>query len=153
MILGSLSSWKHEIRFLTADIAAAVEELVKLSERNPEPGKIEMNGDKMYATVMEFDAKPLEEQVAEKHEQYVDVHYLFEGEETIGWFPQRDGLDPFQAYDSDADYMLYAPADDEVLLKLKPGMFAVFYPHDIHRPGMGKPSARIKKAVVKVRIE
>lgn len=152
MILGSLSSWKLESRFLTADLAAAVEELVKLSERYPGPGKIEMNGDKMYANVMEFDAKAADEQIAEKHELYIDVHYLFEGEETIGWFPQRDGLEPTKAYDSDADYMLYAPADDEVLLKMTPGMFAVFYPHDIHRPGMGEPSARIKKAVVKVRV-
>lgn len=152
MILGSLSSWKHESRYLTADIAAAVEELVKLAVRNPEPGKIEMNGDKMYANVMEFDAKSMEEQVAEKHELYIDVHYLFDGEETIGWFPQRDGVEPAKAYDSDADYMLYTPADDEVLLKMKPGMFAVFYPHDIHRPGMGEPSTRIKKAVVKVRV-
>ena len=152
MILGSLSSWKHASRTFSPDIAAAVEELIKLSERNPEPARIEIDGDKMYATVMEFDAKPMEEQVAEKHEQYIDIHYLIEGEETIGWSPQRDGLEPIKAYDSDADYMLYAPADDEVLLKMKPGMFAVFYPHDIHRPGMGQPSTVIKKAVVKVRV-
>lgn len=137
---------------MSADIAAAVEELVKLSGQNPAPGKIEMDGDRMYANVMQFDAKSMDEQVAEKHERYVDVHYLFEGEETIGWFPQQGGLEPTQAYDSDADYMLYAPADEEVLLKLTPGMFAVFYPHDIHRPGMGEPQTKIKKAVVKVRV-
>lgn len=150
MILGSLATWKQE--HLSADFAAALEALAKLVEQNPELGKVEIDGDKMYATVMEFDAKPLDEQVAEKHERYADVHCLLEGEETIGWFPQREGLDVVKPFDSDADYMLVAPADEEVLLRLTPGMFAVFYPHDVHRPGMGNPGSKIRKIVVKVRV-
>ena len=48
--------------------------------------------------------------------------------------------------------MLYAAAEDEIQLPMKPGMFAVFFPEDIHRPGMGAPG-RIKKAVVKIKVQ
>jgi len=151
MILGDLKAWEHGRNYSHADIAVAVEELIKLAERNPEAGRIEIDGDNMYINVMELEAKSPDEQVAEKHEKYIDVHYLFEGEETIGWSPQRSGVEPTKAYDAEGDYMLYAPAPDEVLLQMKPGMFAVFFPEDVHRPGMGAPG-RIKKAVVKIKV-
>ncbi|MNV92125.1 Toxin-antitoxin biofilm protein TabA [compost metagenome] len=105
----------------------------------------------MYASIMEFDAKPMNEQLAEKHESYVDVQYLIAGEETIGWSSLGENVKAAKAYDSEQDYALYDPSPDEILLRLKPGMFAVFYPNDIHRPGMGE-SAKIKKAVVKIHV-
>lgn len=106
----------------------------------------------MYASVMELEAKPFTEQVAEKHETYIDVHYLIEGEEMIGWSPAEGGEQPVQAYDEEGDYALYQPSDEEVKLAMKPGMFAVFFPHDIHRPGMAEQPAAIRKLVVKIHI-
>lgn len=152
MILGSLSSWEHDTKFEHSVIIEAVEEIKKIVQSNPSTGRVDIRGDEMYANVMELDAKSLEEQVAEKHESYIDVHYLIEGEETIGWSPLREGIEPSQPYDNDGDYALYSPQSDEVLLTMQPGMFAVFFPHDIHRPGMGQQSSKIKKLVVKVHV-
>src|SRR5690606_3382510 len=119
----------------------------KILKENPPLGRTEINGDQMYVNVMEFDAKSPEDHLAEKHESYIDLQYLIEGEETIGYSSLRDDSKAVQAYDSEQDYALYTPVADEILLNLKPGMFAVFFPNDIHRPGMGKPG-KIKKAVV-----
>lgn len=152
MILGSLSSWQDGTKFEHSVIIEAIEEIKKIVRSNPSPGRVDIRGDDMYANVMELDAKSLEEQVAERHESYIDVHYLIEGEETIGWSPLREGIEPSKPYDTDGDYALYSPQSDEVLLNMQPGMFAVFFPHDIHRPGMGQQSSKVKKLVVKVHV-
>lgn len=150
MILSSLAVWEQDKPFEHAVIAEAVEELQHLLSTSPTPGRYDLRGDKMYVNVMELDAKSLDEQIAEKHESYIDLQYLIEGEETIGWSPLHEDQEPFQPYDREGDYALYMPQRDEVLLQLKAGMFAVFFPHDIHRPGMGMKSARIRKAVIKI---
>ncbi|NOU74218.1 DUF386 family protein [Paenibacillus sp. LMG 31458] len=151
MILGAMSLWEKQCKFEHTVIATALEELNLLFKGNSPEGRVEINGDKMYVSFMEFDAKPMDEQLAEKHESYIDIHYLIEGEETIGWSSQREDVQAVRAYDSEQDYALYDPSSDEILLHLKPGMFAVFFPNDIHRPGMGH-SSKIKKAVVKVHV-
>jgi len=151
MIIGSLSSWEEHCKYEHSVIVKAIEELKKIVNDNPDVGKIEILGNEMHASIMEFESKSQEEQVAEKHESYIDVHYLIDGEETIGWSPLREGLEPTKPFDSEADYALYAPQADEILLPMKTGMFAVFYPHDIHRPGMGN-GAKIKKMVIKIHV-
>ncbi|OCT13887.1 hypothetical protein A8709_17665 [Paenibacillus pectinilyticus] len=146
-----MSLWDKQLNFEHTVIATALEELQLLLNGNPE-GRVEINGDQMYVNFMEFDAKSMDEQQAEKHESYIDIHYLIDGEETIGWSSDREDFQAAKAYDSEQDYALYNPSPDEILLQLKPGMFAVFFPNDIHRPSMGRPSSRIKKAVVKVHV-
>lgn len=146
-----MTSWQDHSTFEHRVIVEALEKLNELLLNNPAEGRIEMDGDKLYASIMEFDAKPMTELLAEKHEQYIDVHYLIEGEETIGWFSLQEDSAAAKSYDSEQDYALYEPSPEELLIRLKPGMFAVFFPHDIHRPGMGE-SGRIKKAVIKVHV-
>lgn len=152
MILGSLSSWEEHSKYENSVIVDAIEELRVILQHDPDLGRVEIRGNEMYATIMAFDAKSLEEQVAEKHESYIDVHYLIEGEETLGWSTLQEGIEPSKPYDAEADFALYPLSPDEVLLTLEPGMFVVFYPHDVHRPGMGQPGAKIKKAVIKIHV-
>ncbi|KAA1189392.1 YhcH/YjgK/YiaL family protein [Paenibacillus sp. B2(2019)] len=152
MILGSLSSWEEHSRYENSVIVEAIEELKVILQHEPDLGRIEMRGNEIYVSIMALEAKSLEEQVAEKHEAYIDVHYLIEGEETIGWSPLQEGIEVTKPYDAEADYALYPPSSDEILLTLKPGLFAVFFPHDVHRPGMGQPGMKIKKAVIKIHV-
>ncbi|MGO4374120.1 YhcH/YjgK/YiaL family protein [Paenibacillus sp. MCAF20] len=150
MIMGSLASNKEHVAGGYAVIAEALE-LLKQTVESGEPldGRVTFKEDLFYVNFMAFESKTREEQVAEKHEQFIDIHYLIEGSEQIGWSPLREGVLPTQAYDEKSDYALYAPQPDEVVLAMQPGMFAVFFPDDIHRPGMGDGSP-IKKAVVKI---
>jgi YhcH/YjgK/YiaL family protein len=150
MILGSLESWDLQAAYEHPVIAEAVEKLKDILASDPAAGRIELQGNMMYATVMEPETKLLQEQLAEKHETYIDLHYLIFGKETIGWLPEQEGISPVKAYSSEEDYALYTPTSDEVLLTLVPGMFAVFFPHDIHRPAMGSSRQVIKKIVIKI---
>ncbi|WP_405082335.1 YhcH/YjgK/YiaL family protein [Paenibacillus chitinolyticus] len=49
---------------------------------------------------------------------------------------------------------MFEPAAEEERLRLTPGMYAVFFPEDIHRPGLrsgdGEPASPIRKAVFKI---
>jgi YhcH/YjgK/YiaL family protein len=152
MILGSLSAWEEHSRYENSVIVEAIEELKVILQHEPDLGRIEIRGNEIYVSIMALEAKSLEEQVAEKHETYIDVHYLIEGEETIGWSPMQEGIEAIKPYEAEADYALYPPSSQEVLLTLKPGMFAVFFPHDVHRPGMGQSGKQIKKAVIKIHV-
>jgi len=151
MILGSMSSWEEQRRYSHQVIVTAMEKLQGLLKENPPLGRTDIDGDQMYVSIMEFDAKSSEDHLAEKHESYIDLQYLIEGEETIGYWSWGADSEAVKSYEPEQDYALYTPVADENLLHLKPGMFAVFFPHDIHRPGMGKPG-KIKKAVVKIHV-
>lgn len=153
MILGSLSSWEEHLKYEDSIIVEAIEDLRGILQQDPEVGRIDIRGNEIYVSIMALDAKSPEGHPAEKHETYIDVHYLIEGEETIGWSPLLEGIEPIKPYDVEGEYALYAPSSEEILLSLKPGMFAVFFPHDVHRPGMGKLGTKIKKAVIKIHID
>ncbi|MGO4110388.1 YhcH/YjgK/YiaL family protein [Paenibacillus sp. YAF4_2] len=150
MILGFLS---RESEFTSGGypvIVEALQALRQLTEQSELPeGRVELRGDQLYINFMSFDTKRQEEQMAEKHEQYLDIHYLIEGYEQIGWSPLQEGIIPSQSYDEADDYALYAPQSDELILNVRPGMYIVFFPNDIHRPGMGN-GVPIKKAVIKI---
>ena len=51
------------------------------------------------------------------------------------------------------DFLLYADPDAATPLHIAPGNFAIFHPHDGHKPGCIHGAARrMKKVVVKVRV-
>ncbi|MBY9078619.1 YhcH/YjgK/YiaL family protein [Paenibacillus sp. HN-1] len=154
MILGSLSALKDSGIYGNSMVSEALKALQAIVSAPVSAGRIEVQEDRMYVNIMEPEIKPADIQPAEKHEAYADIHYLFEGEEVIGWSPLREGLQPLDPYHEDEDYALYSPEEDEVLLSMRPGMFAIFFPEDIHRPCLGPQSGRkIKKAVMKVHMD
>jgi biofilm protein TabA len=145
MILGSMSSWNEQLKYENSIIIEAVEELREILQQDPDPGKVEIRGNEIYATIMDLDAKLLQEQLAEKHEMYIDVHYLIAGEETIGWSPVQEGTRPVKPYQAEEDYAIYAPSSEEVLLSLKPGMFAVFFLRIYTDRVWGRPVRKLKR--------
>ena len=53
-------------------------------------------------------------------------------------------------YNNEKDYTLYEGSVS--LMKMIPGMFAIFYPNDLHMPGIYNMKKMVKKLVIKVRI-
>ncbi|MFB9329341.1 YhcH/YjgK/YiaL family protein [Paenibacillus aurantiacus] len=150
MMLGWLADASGRTEY--AGIEEALAALKSLAADDWPEGKTVIDGDRLYATVMKATGKLADGLPAEAHERYIDVHLLLEGEETIGWSPRREPIPLVKPYDEETDYLLAAPASDEVMLQLSPGMFAAFYPWDLHRPGLGEGGA-LRKAVVKLRID
>lgn len=114
-----------------------------------EQGSHEIEGDDIFAIVNEYNTQIYKEQALEAHREYIDVQYMVEGEELMGYCA-FSGQSPSKGYSVSEDYALYR--EEPSFVEMKKGMFAIFFPTDLHMPGMGKSERPVKKIVVKVRL-
>jgi YhcH/YjgK/YiaL family protein len=115
-----------------------------------EPGKFSLKDDLLYAMVNEYDTKPAEQCKPETHKKYTDIQFMVSGEELIG-FTTLTTQQPSEPYKEEKDVMFFQEEVD--VFKLKAGDFAIFFPDDIHQPGiMVNDPAKVKKVVVKVAV-
>lgn len=124
---------------------------IKSTDFSKKPkGKYEIDGEEIFAIVNEYETKNPEEHLLESHIKYIDVQFIAQGVEQIG-ITTFNNQKPVKLYDSVDDYMLFKEPYN--LITLNKGMFAIFYPDDIHIPGLiaDKPS-KVKKVVVKVKL-
>lgn len=86
----------------------------------------------------------------ESHRKYIDVQVVFEGQE---WMELIDlnRASVRHAYDPQRDLLMYADAPGSVLL-VSTGDAAVFYPSDVHMPGLCGASgpSLVRKTVIKI---
>ncbi|MBW7985095.1 YhcH/YjgK/YiaL family protein [Enterobacillus tribolii] len=87
---------------------------------------------------------------AEVHKEYVDIQILLDGQEKIGYSNEFDDeIKKSERFPN--DIMFLDLVVNEQFVTLVPGDFALFYPHQIHRPlcTHGEPAV-VKKAIVKI---
>ncbi len=114
------------------------------------PGRIEIDGDDLYAVMLHYHTQPEAECKLESHRRYADIQYIIEGEELMGFVSQA-GQSIVHPYSEEGDYTFYESKTSPLLVKK--GMFTVFFPQDLHRPCIQvKESQPVKKIVVKVRL-
>jgi YhcH/YjgK/YiaL family protein len=113
-------------------------------------GRHEIDGTNMYALVQEYSTKPKEKGIWEAHRCYIDLQYVVQGAEGIGYaniHQLRQG-----EYDDSRDFLpLHGQGG---LLTLTSGSFVLLMPEDAHMPGLviGEP-ADVRKIVVKIAVE
>lgn len=134
---------------LNPKIAKAFEYLKNTDFSKTENGRYDIDED-IFAIVQEYDSKSLENAKLEAHRVYTDIQYLAEGSEKIGC-ACLDNLTTAEDYDEKRDILFYEEQGE--LITLNKGMFAVFFPHDAHMPGISvNESIRVKKIVVKIKL-
>ena len=114
------------------------------------PGRYEVSRDEIITIINNYNTKDLADCRLEAHRRHIDIHFMAEGSELIGYslFNEQE---PATEYDEENDFILYC--GDKNYLRLEKNMFALFYPSDLHMPGiMVEKPALVKKVVVKVRI-
>jgi biofilm protein TabA len=99
-----------------------------------EVGKYPVEGNLMFAVVQEMDSEPWAQRRPEAHEFHADIQFLVSGEEKIGVLRSPGKLEVTENRMESDDVAFYKITGEESALILKPGMFAVFFPADIHRP-------------------
>lgn len=114
-----------------------------------ECGRIEIEGDALFINNVNPTCVAAENQMLEVHRDYIDIHVLLEGEETIGWKALEDLTDEKQAYDAAGDCALYADRPDN-FITLRPGQFLIVWPEDPHAPVIG--AGKIRKLIGKVKL-
>ncbi len=147
MIIDSLDNAKY-YRNLSERLNKGLEFLEEVDFATIEPGRYNIDGDNIYAMVQEYNTKEPENARPETHERYIDIQYIDSGSEYMGYAPLED-QEISQAYNPEKDVCFY---NAEVSLnRLDEGMFGIFFPNDIHAPGIKIGESKpVKKVVVKV---
>ena len=148
MIIDDIS---HAMQFssINTRMETALRYLQETDLQSLPTGKIQLDGNYVYANVQEFTTRKLIGGSWEAHRRYIDVHSILEGEEKIGYAPVKS----LHAGD-------YIPEKDFIPLEgegdyfhLRPGYFAIMMPEDAHQPGLAAAEPqRVRKIVIKVAI-
>ena len=112
-----------------------------------ECGRIELDGDNLFINNSNPTCVTADQQVLEVHRDYIDVHILLEGQESVGWKALEDLT---QAYEKEGDCALYADRPT-TYVTLQPGQFLIVYPEDPHAPIIGE--GKIRKLIGKVKVD
>lgn len=113
-------------------------------------GKYAIDGENIFALVSKYQTKPESEGKLEAHKKYIDVQYMISGEELMGYASLGD-QQILEQYKEENDIIFFS--GEKSFTKVSEGMFAIFFPEDVHMPGIstGKVS-NVKKLVIKVRV-
>ncbi|MCC2685579.1 MAG: hypothetical protein K0R75_2478 [Paenibacillaceae bacterium] len=151
MILGNMRHWEREKGTYAPVLQRAIEHVRGHNLAATKSGKYMLEGDEMFMLVQEAETKPAGERIAESHRKFVDIQLLIEGEERIGVSRLSQACVVSEDKLEEADLALYSAVDVESDIVLTPGMFAVFFPADVHRPCCAvNEEMPIRKVVVKI---
>lgn len=113
-------------------------------------GRIDIDGDNIYAGISEYNTRKKEDGFWEAHKKYIDVQYVASGSEIMGWANIED-MKVSSDYDNAKDF--YKLDGNGSFIEAPVGTFAIFYPNDAHMPNIIlHHSEKVKKIVVKVRV-
>lgn len=151
MIFSSIYA-KEDITKYPQAIQTAIEYLKSNDFVTMEPGVYEVQGKEIYAQVFDTETGALETKRPEVHRRFLDVQFLASGKERIGFTPDT-GKYEIDEYIEERDLIFYKEVENEGIIEVTPGCYSVFFPEDVHRPGVEAGEAMtIRKVVVKVSI-
>lgn len=100
--------------------------------------------------VLNMDLKPVAESFPETHIDFIDVQVWLSGEEGIG-YTAKDPRHSIHHAEPDHDIYFWNAPEGEQFLTAHAGDIMVFFPDDLHRPGILTPNSKFaRKVVVKV---
>lgn len=130
---------------------AGLEYLLNTDFAATEPGKYEIDGDNVFALVQEYNSKPMTSGKWEAHKKYADIQFIVSGKEKMGYSNSQKMIVTVD-YNEEKD-ISYLKGEG-IFLTVEEGSFAIFFPSDIHMPGIAvNLSTPVKKVVVKVKLE
>ncbi len=146
MILDTLANAKRYYA-LHPQFVRALEFLSSQDLMTVPSGKIDIDGANLYAIVSAQPGRWPSEARLETHRNYIDIHYLLAGKETMGWRAADECREVEREYNPERDIAFFT--DEPALwLTMHPGTFAVFFPWDAHAPLVG--NGNIRKVVLKI---
>ncbi|MEZ9141945.1 MULTISPECIES: YhcH/YjgK/YiaL family protein [unclassified Shewanella] len=153
MVVDSLSN--HALyHSLSPRLAKALTHLSETDFSNVEVGTYPLEGKDIFVIVNDYHTKPKQTEPFEVHQRYIDVQYVVSGEEEFGYLPLANQT-PLAPYHQEHDFTEFdyeSNQDTAAFIPLKAGMFALFFPDDMHMPGTSDIATAVRKVVIKVKI-
>ena len=138
---------------LYSKLSEGVEKAIKFLQQtdfsNFQQEIVEIDGENIFAILSEYQTKDIQNCRLEAHRKYIDIQYIVSGCELIGYAPLNDQTIT-EEYDEEKDVIFFE--GETSLVKLNAGMFAVFYPDDLHKPCIQttENSETVQKIVIKI---
>lgn len=151
MILDRIQNWPLYFE-KGSRVGRGMQFLVNEFDPDAPDGRVDIDGNNVFALIQGYSTRAIDDCRFEAHRVYLDIQYVFQGAEIIGWTPTNQ-LTVSQEYDEEKDLMFFHPPEFYTSLEIFPETFALFYPGDAHMPGIQQNSHNdVRKVVVKVRL-
>jgi YhcH/YjgK/YiaL family protein len=147
MILEKLENCGRFVK-VNSGFAKALDFLGQADLEQLAEGKYEIDGDRVFAMVVRAEGRSADEAELEIHRKYIDIQYMINGTELIGWKPLADCSEPIGEYNAENDIQFFKDQSD-CFVQLNAGSAAVFFPEDAHMPLIGE-GRKMHKVIVKV---
>jgi YhcH/YjgK/YiaL family protein len=148
MILGLLADQvlyeKLHPGFQTAFRFLRGEDLLQLKD-----GRYPIDGEQIFAIVARAEGRSKKDSPLEYHQRYIDIQYIVEGVDIIGWQPTSECREVAQQYVAEQDIGFFRDIP-RTWCHLPAGAFAIFFPEDAHAPLAG--TGAIHKIVLKIAV-
>jgi YhcH/YjgK/YiaL family protein len=112
-------------------------------------GEVPIDGDRVFAIVARSKGRGRPAARLEAHRRYIDIQYVIEGHEVIGWSRLAGCVNPEAPYDREKDIIFFRDRA-QTWFDVAPGSFAIFFPEDAHAPLAGE--GPVLKIVIKVQV-
>lgn len=138
---------------ISSNLKAALDYMQNNNLDGFEDGRFEIaNGNVIIIIKKGYKTKEENQGKWESHEKFIDIQYLLEGQEQIGYC-RVSNMEVKVPYDSKTDKTLYHNCDKYFKTKLYPGDFIILFPDDAHKTLIaGDEVTTNNKAVIKVLI-
>jgi YhcH/YjgK/YiaL family protein len=149
MILDKLEN-KNLYKNLSLRIARGLQYLAETDFSKVTAGKHLIEGENIYAILSTYPSKEQDDCKLEAHRKYIDIQYIVSGCERIG-VTVFNGQAPIIPYNEEKDVTFFK--EKVSFLRIETGMFAIFFPGDLHMPCVKcNEPVNVTKVVVKVRV-
>ena len=149
MVLDDLSNYKRYLS-LHPGFAIAFEFLKRQDLGQLPAGRNEVDGDRVYASVVKGDGRGRKACKFEAHRKYIDIQFSFSGTDDIGWKTLAQCKKVDKPYADKEDCALFTD-DPDAWVSVRPGAFVIFFPEDAHAPMCGE--GPLHKVVMKVPVD
>lgn len=154
MILDRLESLDRYICF-GRNFETAIQYLKTQALNDLPLGRHAVDGENVIAIVEDYQTKLHEKAVWESHRKYADIQVVVAGTEMFGIGSLAESWTIKTDYIPERDVMFYEPGSR--FITVTSGSCLIFFPEDIHAPGLapGEPQqpGPVRKVVMKVRLE
>ncbi len=153
MIFGNVKDLETSFAWLPQPLKTALKHLRDTDFEALPAGNYDLQGRDIYVQVIDVTTKPFAETRPEIHREYIDVQFMVRGREKIGVAPETGKNTVSEDMLAERDLLFYTGVENESVLLMMPGHFAILMPNDVHRPAWAveQPEA-IRKVVMKVRV-
>ncbi|MBE7707560.1 MAG: DUF386 domain-containing protein [Cyanobacteria bacterium SIG27] len=117
-----------------------------------EDGSYEIDGKDFYVNIQSLQTKPIEEKKWEVHRKYIDIQYVINGKEKMGYGILEDFKEVITPYDDKKD-VEFLNGEKFNFVDVEENNFVIFYPNDVHAPMLACDEMMdIRKVIVKIKI-